>query len=83
MIKPIYVNGIKVYPPEFVCPACGNEELSFKYLESNKSIQMRCSNCGKWHGNYKYDLRPQEQIKRDKTELWKRERKQNRIEAKI
>lgn len=66
----IYINGIKVIVPEFVCKKCGCTELNFKYLASNKSIQMRCAGCSAWHGNYKYDSRTKEQIQRDKIAEW-------------
>jgi len=51
----IIVNGIEVTPPEFECDSCGCIELSFKFNPNNKSIQMRCSGCDAWVGNYKYD----------------------------
>ena len=49
-----YINGIEVIPPKFICQNCGCIELEIKFLESNKAIQMRCSACGKFFGNYKY-----------------------------
>jgi len=66
----IYVNGIEVNPPEYECPSCGCNELNFKYVESNNSIQMRCAKCGKWYGNYKYDKRTKEEIRLEKIKEW-------------
>lgn len=68
------VNNIEFNEPEYICPECGNKKLSYKYLESNKSIQARCSNCDKWYGNIKYDNRSKEQIRRDKINNWLKER---------
>ena len=50
----IFVNGIEVHSPDFICEKCDCVELKFNYLESNRSIQMRCANCGSFNGNYKY-----------------------------
>jgi uncharacterized protein (DUF3820 family) len=50
----IYINGIEVMPPEFICDGCGCIELSFKFNPNNKAIQMRCKDCNAWAGNYKY-----------------------------
>ena len=79
----ILVNGIEVNPPEFLCEKCGNDELSFKYLPSNKSIQMRCAACGAWNGNYKYDARPQSQIRREIVDEWVKNKVKVRSEQKV
>ena len=54
MNEKIMIRGIEIIPPEFECGSCGCEELDFRYLESNNAIQMRCANCGRFFGNYKY-----------------------------
>jgi len=66
----IYINSIEVIPPEFTCQKCGHDKLSFTYVDSNKSIQMRCGKCHAWFGNYKYDKRSKDEIRRDKINEW-------------
>jgi len=53
-----------------ICPDCGCVEHSFRPLESNKSIQVRCSACGRWLLNARYDRRSKEQIRKDKIHEW-------------
>lgn len=65
------VNGIEFKEPEFACKKCGCAGLTYKYIESNKSIQARCADCGAWYGNIKYDKRTQEEIVRAKIDEWK------------
>lgn len=64
------INDIEFMEPTFICQQCGNTTLSYKYLESNKSIQARCSRCNKWWGNIKYDKRDKETIRKEKIAQW-------------
>ena len=51
----IYVNGTEVVPVPIACAECGvYANPDYKYLESNRAIQIRCSECGKFYGNYRY-----------------------------
>lgn len=51
----IYVNGIEIKTNNITCKNCGVVSVpEYKYLESNRSVQMRCTECGAWNGNYKY-----------------------------
>jgi len=50
----VTVNGIEIVPPEFDCEKCGCTGLVFRWVETNRSIQMRCAGCGAWFGNYRY-----------------------------
>jgi len=57
MSNKIYVDGIEVITSKIICQKCGVVGIpNYKYLESNKAIQMRCSEplCGAFYGNYKY-----------------------------
>jgi len=64
------INEIEFEPLSFNCPNCGAvNDIDYKYLETNKSIQARCK-CGKWIGNVKYDKRSNEQIRHDKINQW-------------
>lgn len=68
------INDIEFEPLKFVCPECGGiDEIVYRYVESNKSIQARCV-CGKWIGNVKYDNRSKDVIRRDKINEWKQKR---------
>lgn len=66
------INNIEFQEPDFICADCGNTSLAYKYLDSNKSIQARCAQCGKWFGNIKYDKRDKESIRKDKIKEWLR-----------
>ena len=55
MNETIIVNGIEITTEEMVCKECGVIGVpNYKYLESNKAIQMRCKECGTFLGNFKY-----------------------------
>lgn len=65
------IEGITFEEVHFTCPGCGAaDEINYKYLQSNQSIQARCV-CGKWIGNVKYDKRSREEIRHDKIKKWK------------
>lgn len=70
------IHDIEFTEPEFICQKCGNTKLSYKYVESNNSIQARCSNCLSWYGNIKYEKRSKEEIRQAKIAEWKTQRKQ-------
>lgn len=36
---------------------CNSREYTYKPLESNRSIQVRCATCGKFLGNARWDFR--------------------------
>lgn len=76
------LNGIQFESLHFICPECGAiDDISYRFLESNKSIQARCV-CGKWIGNVKYDKRSKEEIRRDKIDEWKKKREATRQNGK-
>lgn len=66
----VIVNGIEITVTEIICPDCGCTEPVFRYLQSNRSIQMRCADCDKFIKNVKYDSRPKEQIRKDEITKW-------------
>lgn len=61
---------------ETVCPACGCPEHTCKPLESNRSIQVRCAQCGKWLMNAKYDRRSRDEIRKERIRAWATEREE-------
>ena len=52
MIKEI--NGIRFDGIEvFCCSKCGNQDVVYEFIPTNKSIQAKCSGCGKFIKNMK------------------------------
>ena len=59
---------VSVDPHE--CPYCGHVGHVYKPLENNRSIQVRCEKCDKFHMNAKYDRREKSEIQRDAINRW-------------
>ena len=55
MNETIIVSGIEVITENVICPKCDYFGVpDYTLLESNKAMQMRCAECGKFLGNCKY-----------------------------
>ena len=49
------IHGIEIEPKEIVCHNCGVVDFpAYKWIDSNRTIQIRCKSCGRWNGNYPY-----------------------------
>lgn len=66
------VNGIE-FEGWKCCKQCGSVSLNYRYCEGNKSIQVRCNDCGKFLGNVRYDTKTKGMSKEERRKYYAKE----------